>query len=355
MMIKARGRKCRLLWLESFRTGAFFFGKNTALARLIAVAVLSLALGAHASFAEVAAKSAGDQAGATEAHAPAETSAAVAVDGAAMPQPSAESSGQAPQVSAPADPTLQAPAGKFLPSALPQDLSPWGMFSNAVMTVKVVMVGLALASLVTWTVWVAKSIELYGASRTAARELEVLSAAPTLRAAQKEFGASLSPVARLVAAAAGEAERSDRLNCEGVKERAAALLSRIEAQAGRTMMIGTGVLATIGSTAPFVGLFGTVWGIMDSFIGISKSHTTNLAVVAPGIAEALLATAMGLVAAIPAVVIYNMFARSISAYRAQLGDASAEVLRHLSRDLDREQAPARKDDSRVVALRQSAE
>jgi biopolymer transport protein ExbB len=239
--------------------------------------------------------------------------------------------------------------------ALPQDLSPWGMFRNAVMTVKVVLVGLALASLVTWTVWLAKSIELYSASGAAARDLEILSTADTLRAAQREFGPSASPVARLVSAAAGEAERSDRLHPEGVKERAAALLSRIEAQAGRTMTKGTGVLATIGSTAPFVGLFGTVWGIMDSFIGISKSHTTNLAVVAPGIAEALLATAMGLVAAIPAVVIYNMFARSITSYRAQLGDASAEVLRHLSRDLDREPAPVRKDDARVVSLRQTAE
>ena len=90
---------------------------------------------------------------------------------------------------------------------------------------------------------------------------------------------------------------------------------------------GTGLLATIGATAPFVGLFGTVWGIMNSFIGISKAHTTNLAVVAPGIAEALLATAIGLVAAIPAVVIYNVFARSIAGYRALLADASALVMR----------------------------
>jgi biopolymer transport protein ExbB len=99
---------------------------------------------------------------------------------------------------------------------------------------------------------------------------------------------------------------------------------------------GTGVLATIGATAPFVGLFGTVWGIMNSFIGISKSHTTNLAVVAPGIAEALLATAFGLAAAIPAVVIYNIFARSIAGYRALLGDAAAEVLRLVSRDPGRQ-------------------
>jgi biopolymer transport protein ExbB len=102
------------------------------------------------------------------------------------------------------------------------------------------------------------------------------------------------------------------------------------------MTRGTGALATIGATAPFVGLFGTVWGIMNSFIGISKAHTTNLAVVAPGIAEALLATALGLFAAIPAVVIYNMFSRAIAAYRALYGDCTAEVLRLLSRDLDRE-------------------
>src|SRR5579862_4594246 len=99
----------------------------------------------------------------------------------------------------------------------------------------------------------------------------------------------------------------------------------------RKISRGTGVLATVGATAPFVGLFGTVWGIMNSFIGISNAHTTNLAVVAPGIAEALLATALGLFAAIPAVVIYNVFARTIGGYRALLADASSEVLRLLSR------------------------
>ena len=93
---------------------------------------------------------------------------------------------------------------------------------------------------------------------------------------------------------------------DGLKERVALLLERIELANSRKISRGTGVLATIGSTAPFVGLFGTVWGIMNSFIGISNAHTTNLAVVAPGIAEALLATALGLVAAIPAVVIYNV-------------------------------------------------
>jgi biopolymer transport protein ExbB len=105
------------------------------------------------------------------------------------------------------------------------------------------------------------------------------------------------------------------------------------------MARGTGILATIGSTAPFVGLYGTVWGIMNSFIGISEAHTTNLAVVAPGIAEALLTTAAGLVAAIPAVVIYNFFARALTGYRAALADLSACVQRMVSRDLDGWRAP----------------
>jgi biopolymer transport protein ExbB len=232
------------------------------------------------------------------------------------------------------------------------------MFLNAVLPVKLVMVGLAFASLATWTVWLAKTLELWNAKRLARRSLEVLASATSLRAAEKELAKqpqqARSPLARFVAAAVGEADRSEGLASEGVKDRAATLLSRIEAQAGRVILRGTGVLATIGATAPFVGLFGTVWGIMDSFIGISKTNTTNLAVVAPGIAEALLATAMGLIAAIPAVVMYNGFARAITGYRAQLGDAAAEVLRHLSRDLDREDFP-RKEAAPVVRLRQTVE
>src|SRR5262249_28824940 len=146
-------------------------------------------------------------------------------------------------------------------------------------------------------------------------------------------------VAQFLDAAATELKLSHRFtDNEGIKERIASRLERIEASYGRPIFRGTGVLATIGATAPFVGLFGTVWGIMNSFIGISKSHTTNLAVVAPGIAEALLATAFGLAAAIPAVVIYNVFARWIAGYRAGLGDAAAEGLRLLSRGLGRARA-----------------
>jgi biopolymer transport protein ExbB len=161
-------------------------------------------------------------------------------------------------------------------------------------------------------------------------------------------------VSRLVAAAVVEADRSKGLAAEGIKDRAATLLSRLEAQRARAISREIGILATIGAVAPFVGLFGTVWGIMDSFIGISKTNTTNLAVVAPGIAEALLATAMGLIAAIPAVVMYNSFARTITSYRAMLGDAAAEVLRHLSRDLDRE-ALSRNENAPIIPIRQSAE
>ena len=244
----------------------------------------------------------------------------------------------------------------LLPSALPRDLSSWGMFKlSAVPIVKAVMVGLVFASLVTWTVWLAKTIELWIARRAARQGLEVLANAKSLRAAEKELAQMRSPVARFVAAAVGEADRSNGLAPEGVKDRAAILLSRIEAQAGRAIARGTSVLATIGATAVFVGLFGAVWGIMDSFIGISKTNTTNLAVVAPGIAEALLATAMGLFAAIPAVVMYNAFARAITGYRAQLGDAAAEVLRHLSRDLDRDVSSRQGGDAPVISLRQSAE
>ncbi len=218
---------------------------------------------------------------------------------------------------------------------LPQDLSPWGMFIHADAIVKAVMIGLFIASVVTWTVWVAKTLELRGARAAARAGLRVLDNCNSLAEASQQLRDKNDPVARLVQAAAAEARASANLRGDGVKERVGLELERIEAAAGRKISRGTGVLATIGATSPFVGLFGTVWGIMDSFIGISRAHTTNLAVVAPGIAEALLATALGLVAAIPAVVIYNHLARSTAHYRALLGDASARVMTLVSRDLDR--------------------
>jgi biopolymer transport protein ExbB len=229
-----------------------------------------------------------------------------------------------------------APDSVLANATLPRDLSTWGMYLNADPIVKAVLIGLAFASVVTWTVALAKSIEIVVAKRRVSAALKVLASVRSTSEGVERLAAATGEVRQFLDAAvaelklsAGSAER------EGIKERIASRLDRLEASYARRILRGTGVLATIGATAPFVGLFGTVWGIMNSFIGISKSQTTNLAVVAPGIAEALLATAFGLAAAIPAVVIYNVFARWIAGYRAQLGDAAAEVLRLVSRDLER--------------------
>ncbi|MBB5277357.1 biopolymer transport protein ExbB [Rhizobium rosettiformans] len=235
-----------------------------------------------------------------------------------------------------------APAAQDVSAAetaiMPHDLSPEGMFMAADWVVKSVMILLALASVLTWTVWLAKSLQLFGARARAKRGLKAVGQARQLSDALKALEKRGGVVATMVRAAQHEMSLSDaaidQVGGDGVKERVASALSRIEARAGRQMSNGTGLLASIGSTAPFVGLFGTVWGIMNSFIGIAETQTTNLAVVAPGIAEALLATAIGLVAAIPAVIIYNVFARSVTGYRQLLADAGAGIERLVSRDLD---------------------
>ncbi|WP_244592362.1 tonB-system energizer ExbB [Azospirillum palustre] len=225
-------------------------------------------------------------------------------------------------------------------ASLPHDLSPWGMFVTASPVVQAVMIGLALASVVTWTIAIAKTAEVTSAKRKARAALEMLEEARSLSQAAERVGFSQGTAGALVRAVLAETHMSaDAPSRDGLMDRAASRLERIEAAAGRRMARGTGILATIGSTGPFIGLFGTVWGIMTSFIGISKAQTTNLAVVAPGIAEALLATAIGLVAAIPAVVVYNACSRAIGGHKAQLTDASAAVLRLLSRDIDRHALP----------------
>lgn len=229
------------------------------------------------------------------------------------------------------------------------DLSPWGMYQNADIIVKIVMIGLAIASIITWTIWIAKGFELMGAKRRLRGEIAALKKATTLKEASTTAGKEGTLANLLVHDALEEMRLSvNSREKEGIKERVSFRLERLVAACGRNMSSGTGVLATIGSTAPFVGLFGTVWGIMNSFIGIAKTQTTNLAVVAPGIAEALLATALGLVAAIPAVVIYNVFARSIAGYKAQVSDASAEVLLLVSRDLDHQ--PERSSQPHMVKV-----
>ncbi|WP_438277829.1 tonB-system energizer ExbB [Nitrobacter sp.] len=218
----------------------------------------------------------------------------------------------------------------------PHELSPWSMFLSADVLVKFVMIGLAFASLVTWTIFIAKMIELSLARRNLGAALTQISESRSLAEAQMALGDKNSVLASLLAAAMREARLSAGISSDaGIKERAASSFAEIVRAESRRIRLGMGLLATIGATSPFVGLFGTVWGIMNSFIGISKSQTTNLAVVAPGIAEALLATALGLVAAIPAVIIYNYFARVTRGYIELVSRASGSSGRLLSRDLDR--------------------
>jgi biopolymer transport protein ExbB len=238
-------------------------------------------------------------------------------------------------------------AGRLRAAAASETLSPLAMFMDADWVVKTVMLGLGLASVLAWAIWAGKVVQMARAGRRIARGYRTLHTAATLDAAP----ATQAPLAQMIAAARSERDASVGLPDAGVKERVANEVQRIEAGAARAAQSGVTILGSIGATAPFIGLFGTVWGIMNSFIGIAETGTTNLSVVAPGIAEALLATAIGLVAAIPAVLLYNHLTRLIAAHRARLADAAALVERTLSRDLDRraslpELGPAR---LRIVA------
>ena len=188
----------------------------------------------------------------------------------------------------------------------------------------------------TWTIFLGKMVEMTLIRRRLRGALVKIGDARSLAEAHFALGAKGSVLASFLAAAMREARLSAGISSDaGIKERAASSFAEIVRAEARRIRFGMGLLATIGATSPFVGLFGTVWGIMNSFIGISKSQTTNLAVVAPGIAEALLATALGLVAAIPAVIIYNHFARVTKGYMELVGRASGASARLLSRDLDR--------------------
>jgi biopolymer transport protein ExbB len=257
---------------------------------------------------------------ASTATAPAPSSSAAP---AIAPTPSAENGAAATEAARPSKPVLH-------------ELSPWSMFMSADIIVKAVMIGLAFASLVTWTVFIAKMIELTFVQRKLRAALRAIADSRSLAEAQFALGARGTILSSLLAAAMREARLSAGISSDaGVKERAASSFAEIVRAESRRIRLGMGVLATIGATSPFVGLFGTVWGIMNSFIGISKSQTTNLAVVAPGIAEALLATAIGLVAAIPAVIIYNHFSRVTKGYLELVSRSSGAAGRLLSRDLDR--------------------
>jgi biopolymer transport protein ExbB len=233
-------------------------------------------------------------------------------------------------------------AGIVAEALRPHDLSIRSMFEDADIVVKSVMIGLAFCVFVTWVVFLAKGIETLVARADLRRMAPYVANARTLDDAISAAGTRGASM-WLITAAEVEVRLSRELvgadGGAGLLDRVHSRLARLQAEAGRRLALGTGILATIGATAPFIGLFGTVWGIMNAFIGISEAQTTNLAVVAPGIAEALLATAMGLVAAIPAVIFYNIFARTNAAFRQSLADISAGLERLVSRDLDRAANP----------------
>lgn len=226
---------------------------------------------------------------------------------------------------------LEPMAASLRAAARSETLTPLAMFMDADWVVKAVMAGLVLASVLVWALWAAKLLHLARAGRRLRRDYLRLAGVGRLGADLKRGGV----LARMQAAAQAETAASAGLPAAGIKERVALELLRIEAGAGRAMQAGVMVIGSVGATAPFVGLFGTVWGIMNSFVGIAESGASSLAVVAPGIAEALMATAMGLVAAIPAVLLYNHLTRALGGYRAELADAAALIERTLSRDLDR--------------------
>jgi biopolymer transport protein ExbB len=269
-------------------------------------------------------------------------------------EPAAPASAEA--AAAPADanaaaPAAQAPAANAADASLPPQLAHSGklnvgtMFMDAKPVVKVVMIGLVLASLFSWATLITKLMEFRSLNRTSDSFLEAFRGAKSLNdmgriAQSEEFEGN--PLADMAAAAAAEVELSRQAGLQVTGEhrdttigRAQAAVGAVQASLARRLSSGMQFLASVGSNGPFIGLFGTVYGIMDSFIGIANTNTTNLAVVAPGIAEALLATGLGLFAAIPSVIFYNYFQTRISAYGARTEGFVAELMNAISRQLDK--------------------
>ena len=224
-------------------------------------------------------------------------------------------------------------------------ITPISMFMGATLVVKVVMIGLLLASIFSWTLLLIKMFEFGALNRSTDRFLEAFRGARTIAdmrrvATSDEFDGN--PLADMAAAATEEIELSRQAGLSVAGDhrdsallRAQMAVAAVQAGLAKRLSGGQQFLASVGSTGPFVGLFGTVYGIMNSFIGIAESNTTNLAVVAPGIAEALLATGIGLFAAIPAVIFYNYFNTRISAYGTRSDGFNAELINAISRQLDK--------------------
>jgi biopolymer transport protein ExbB len=270
------------------------------------------------------------------APAPATTEAAApAGDAAATPAP-------APAEAAPAE---AAPAEGGAPAKAGHSLTPVGMFLAAGAVVKVVMIGLILASIFSWVLLITKIFEFGALNKQSDKFLEAFRGARSIAdiariGSSEEFEGN--PMADMAAAAAQEVELSRQAGLSVAGEhrdstlaRATYAINAVQASLVKRLSGGMVFLASVGSAGPFIGLFGTVYGIMTSFIGIANTNTTNLAVVAPGIAEALLATGIGLFAAIPAVIFYNYFQTRISGYGTRSEGFVAELMNAISRQLDK--------------------
>ena len=269
--------------------------------------------------------------------------AAPAAADAAAAAPAADAAA-APAAAAPAD---AAPAGDVAPATIEHagQLTVMQMFMDAQPVVKVVMIGLVLASILSWTLLVTKLVEFASLNKASDRFVEAFRGAKSVNdmgriALSDEFEGN--PLADMAAAATQEVELSRQAGLavsgahrDAVIHRAENAVAAVQASLGGRLSSGMQFLASVGSSGPFIGLFGTVYGIMTSFIGIANTNTTNLAVVAPGIAEALLATGIGLFAAIPAVIFYNYFNTRISAYGTRSDGFSAELTNAISRNLDK--------------------
>jgi len=224
-------------------------------------------------------------------------------------------------------------------------LTVMGMFGDAALVVKTVMIGLVLASVFSWFLLVTKMIEFNALDKTANAFMEAFRGSKSFSdagrlALSEEFAGN--PLADMTSAAVQEVELSRQAGLkvsgehrETTLHRAESAVSAVQSTLGKRLSSGMQFLASVGSSGPFIGLFGTVYGIMNSFIGIANTNTTNLAVVAPGIAEALLATGIGLFAAIPAVIFYNYFQTRISGYGGRTESFVAELMNSISRQLDK--------------------
>lgn len=271
---------------------------------------------------------------------------AFAQDAAAPATDPAAAATTAPAADAAAAPVVEAPAAApAKPEAKKSHITPITMFKDAKAVVKFVMLGLLVASVFSWTLLVTKLLEFGSLNRKSDRFVEAFRGAKSIAdmgriSLSDEFEGN--PLADMAAAAASEVELSRQagLAVAGAHRdttiyRAQTAVSAVQSSLSKRLSSGMQFLASVGSSAPFIGLFGTVYGIMNSFIGIAESNTTNLAVVAPGIAEALLATGIGLFAAIPAVIFYNYFQTRISAYGVRSDGFNAELMNNISRQLDK--------------------